>query len=356
MSTTAIPTTTERRYRRLLLLLPFWYRERYADEMVEVYLAGAPGDRAWPSAAETGATVRLAVTTRVRRVGPPSRATLVLLAVVGSAALAADALRAIVLGLAFLLSREESWTMGAGGRLVVVERSLGLGAVVDTRDLVWVVVLVALLAGLRRLGTVVAALVAALDVGAAFSPFLSPDAAIFELALARTDARAAVLPVLIVAALVLAGAARGVEPGRRSRILAAGGTVVALTVGYAGVRYALVDAADESFWPVATTAVAVAAVVVLLASRRIDPAWPATVLVLAVVVVFAGPLPAGSRFVGGGVERTVTDGPLDPVLLPGLAVGAVAVVLAASAWVIAVDRRRPDAPTPSGRRPELVVD
>ena len=353
MSTTA-PTSAERRYRRLLLLLPSWYRERYVDEMVEVYLAARPDDDARPGAAEVAATVRLAVTTRTGQMGRPSSATLVLLAVVGSAALATLAVRNTVIGVSFLLSQERTWSLGTDGRLIAVEPSADLGDIVDARSLIWVVVLALLLTGLRRSATAVAALVVVVDVGAAFAPFFGPDASILELAIARTDARAALLPVIVVVALLLAGSAPGARPGGRPRVTAAAGTVAALGLGYAGVVSGVVDAADETFWPVASAAVAAAALVVLVASRRLDPVWPATVLVLAVLVVLAGLLPAGSRSVGGGVEQTVTDGPLDPVLVPGLIAGAVAAVLAAVAWLAAVDRR-PDHRARPGRRPDLVT-
>ncbi|MEJ2868051.1 hypothetical protein WCD74_09770 [Actinomycetospora sp. OC33-EN08] len=351
MSTTG-PTDAERRYRRLLTLLPSWYRERYADEMVEVYLAARPDGAPRPSAGEIAATLRLAVTTRTRRVGLPSSATLVLLAVVGSAALATTAVARTAFGVSSAMSGDDSWTMGADGRLVAIGPSIGLGEVVDAGGLMWTVVLGAVLVGLPRIATVIAVLVSVLDVGRAFSPFLAPDASIVEPALARTDARSALLPVVVVLALVLASPARGDRPRALMRSSAALATVAAIAVGGAGVRVGTWSG-DGTLWPVASAAVAAAAVVVLLVSRRLDPAWPATVLVLAGLVVLAGPLPAGSRFIGIGVERTVTDGPFDPVLVPGLVVGLVAVVLAAVAWLAAVDRR-PDHPARSGSRPDLV--
>lgn len=353
MSSTGIPTTAERRYRRLLRLLPPWYRERYTEEMVEVYLAGAPGDQARPGAAEIAATLRLALTTRARRLGRPSGATLLLVAVVGSAVLAAGAGWRAALGFSFLLAREPSWQLGGDGRLVAVEPSVGLGSAVDARALAWVLVLGLLLLAMHRSATVVAALVAALDVGAAFSPFLSPSASILEIAIARTDARSAVLPIVIVAALVLTST-RGAGLGRRPRVVAAVGTLAALAVGYTAVRTRFVDAAGGGFWTLLAVAVAVAAVVVLLTSRRLDPTWPATVLILAVLVVLAGPLPAGSLYIGGGVERTVTDGPWDPALVPGLTAGVIAVVLAAVAWLAATGHQ-PEHPAPTGRREELVT-
>lgn len=62
----------ERRYRTLLKVLPSWYREEREEEMVASFLDGRPGDDldpeyGWPGWGETGATLALALRTRMER-------------------------------------------------------------------------------------------------------------------------------------------------------------------------------------------------------------------------------------------------------------------------------------------------
>ncbi|ALG09217.1 hypothetical protein [Kibdelosporangium phytohabitans] len=68
----------ERRYRVLLRLLPGWYREKRADEMVDTFISGRPDDvdqeHGWPGWAEAGAVAALAVRTRLSGADGPPRA------------------------------------------------------------------------------------------------------------------------------------------------------------------------------------------------------------------------------------------------------------------------------------------
>ncbi|MCS7479628.1 hypothetical protein ACFFQW_19680 [Umezawaea endophytica] len=68
----------ENRYRRLLRVLPRWYRAEREEEMVGLLLADRTDDldleHGWPGWGETGATVALAVRTRFAASGAPARA------------------------------------------------------------------------------------------------------------------------------------------------------------------------------------------------------------------------------------------------------------------------------------------
>jgi hypothetical protein len=68
----------ENRYRRLLRVLPAWYRAEREEEMVGLFLADRTDDldleHSWPGWGETGATLALAVRTRFAASGAPARA------------------------------------------------------------------------------------------------------------------------------------------------------------------------------------------------------------------------------------------------------------------------------------------
>lgn len=327
--------STETRYRRLLRLLPAWHRERYADEMTEVYLAGQPAEDARPGAGEVAATLRLGITARLRTTGRPSRATWWLVAVAATAALAGQAVVVSSLRLVSLQRRQTSWRLDETGRLVESTWDQSAGwwlAMLDLPGLAWLVVLVVVVAGWRRTAGGVAGVATLFVASRALAP-LSDDryAMLLDQAVARIDLRSMILPVVIVGALGTAGRAAGTAPRLRARLWTVGATLAALgsawwavsTVG-GGTR------ADGTNWTVATAAALIAAVAVLVGARRLAPEWPATVLTLAAIVLAAAPLPRGPVSRPGG---SVTE---------GVVVGVLAAVLAGIAWVVAADRRTPD--------------
>jgi hypothetical protein len=320
-------------YRRLLRVLPTWYQERYADEMVEVHRAsGVP-----VGPGEVAATLRLAVSTRLGRAGRPSTTTLWFVALAAVTALAAGAALSAVSVLQVRLDGAgRGWQMDPSGRL----RETGSGSGWDPYELLasvglyrvaWIVVLLLLLCGLRRGALVLGLVTAALDLSAGLGPLLSRDSAFLEVALARSDIRAALLPVLALGALALVGREAPAPAGRRRAAVAAA-TVVALYAAgpLSAVSGAMLVWGDGTLWPTTAVAVALAAVVVLLAARYLHPAWAATVLVLALTAVLAGPLPGTPDRTGG------PDGIAGNVLL-----ALAAAALAALAWVASTGRRAP---------------
>jgi hypothetical protein len=68
----------ENRYRGLLRVLPAWYRAEREEEMVGLFLADRTDEldleHGWPGWGETGATLALAVRTRLGALGAPARA------------------------------------------------------------------------------------------------------------------------------------------------------------------------------------------------------------------------------------------------------------------------------------------
>jgi hypothetical protein len=73
-----VRSNLENRYRRLLRVLPAWYRAEREEEMVGLFLADRTDDldleHGWPGWGETGATLTLAVRTRFAASGAPTRA------------------------------------------------------------------------------------------------------------------------------------------------------------------------------------------------------------------------------------------------------------------------------------------
>ncbi|HEX7306991.1 MAG TPA: hypothetical protein VF330_29085, partial [Lentzea sp.] len=71
-------TNLERRYRRLLKVLPRWYRDDREEEMVGLFLADRSDDldleHSWPGWGETGAMLALAVRTRFAASHAPATA------------------------------------------------------------------------------------------------------------------------------------------------------------------------------------------------------------------------------------------------------------------------------------------
>jgi hypothetical protein len=338
--------STETRYRRLLRCLPAWYRERYADEMVDVYLAGRPGDDdARPGAGEVAATLRLSVTTRLRAVGAPSAATLWLVALVATAALATQATRRTISGAIIASNHETSWTLDASGRLVESSYDLSflLVSVLVVPGLAWLLVLVVMVVGWRRLAIALGALVALFDVSTSLSP-LAAESAFLDVAITHTNARAVILPLVTVGALALAGRAPGTVPGFRARAAATGATVIALCAAWETVASLAGGGwTDGTTWSVTAAAVGMAGVAVLVGARWLSPTWPATVLTSAVLVVIAGPLPS-FRLTG-----------LPVATWPGTLVAVLAAVLAALAWLLATDRRPPDHACVDGGGTRLVA-
>ncbi|GAA4938800.1 hypothetical protein EV188_108236 [Actinomycetospora succinea] len=329
--------STEDRYRRLLGLLPAWYRERYGDEMVDVYLAGHREQDARPGAGEVAATARLAVTTRLRAAGRPSRATLWLVALVAASLMAARASSTLWSMVDSYLSTPATWSLGADGHLVETSASFAGGSPFEfgLYDLLWVAVLVLLLVGVRRAALVVALPVAVLDVSAGLGPLVGRDARSLPLDATLTDARAVVLPMVVIAALVLARSAAGALPRVRERVVAAGLTVGAVGATAYGPFLLLTEDTTLrpwSFWAMLALVLPVAGVVVLLMSRWLDPAWPAALLTLAVVALVAGPLPAGQVTTLRFVESIAL----------GMSCAAAAAVLAAVAWFLSAGRYVPE--------------
>ncbi|MCD2187611.1 hypothetical protein [Actinomycetospora soli] len=318
-------------YRRLLRVLPTWYQERYADEMVEVHRA--TGARVGPG--EVAATLRLAVSTRLGRAGRPSTTTLWFVALAAVTALAAGAALSTVSALQVRLDDAgRGWQMDPSGRL----RETGSGwdayellASVGLYRVAWIVVLLLLLCGSRRAALVLGLVTAALDLSAGLGPLLSRDSAFLEVALARSDVRAALLPVLALGALALVGR-EAPAPAARRRAAVSAATVVALYAAgpLSAVSGAMLVWGDGTLWPTTAVAVALAAVFVILAARCLDPAWAATVFVLALTAVLAGPLPGTPDRTGG------PDGIAGNVLL-----ALAAAALAALAWVASTGRRAP---------------
>jgi hypothetical protein len=334
-------SSTERRYRLLLRMLPAWYRERYEDEMVEVYLAGRSGDDDRPGAGEVAATARLALVARTRAVGRPGAATLWLLGITAAASMATSVLTSVALT-AQARFTPPGWTMGPDGRLSSARSSWPTSQLIDLYGLLWLVVLGLLLLGLRRGALVVASVAALLDISRGLGPLLSRDSIFLEVALAHTDARATVVPLLAVGAILLAGRAPGDVPRPRSRIAAVGSTAALLAVGWLLCRlgWPVAWAARTFSWPIAVLGIAVASVVVLVAHRRLSPAWPAAVLTLAALAVVSGFLPAGPT--PAGVSGDFYSYELvAPGVLPGLVIGVAALLVACVAWVITSDRHPP---------------
>lgn len=324
--------STESRYRRLLRLLPVWFREQYAEEMVEVHLAAHPGPDTRPDASEILATAHLALTTRFRAVGRPSRATLWLVAIAACALLAMSALWRLALVVGSELATPTAWTVAPNGGLIASrpwDPSDIFGS--GLYELVWVGVFVLLLVGHRRAALAAGVLVALIDLSAVLGPLVAPITNPGALPLALTDARAAVLPLAAVGALALARGSVGAIPPARQR-LAAAGVVAAALAALVGLRFLvsplLLFWGGPSNWAALAVGLVAAAVVVLVAGRRLDPAWPAAVLTLALVALIAGPLPDGPGFIADLETRS---------LAVGMSAAAVAVVLAAIAWLRASD-------------------
>ncbi|MCF3960770.1 hypothetical protein [Streptomyces fuscigenes] len=120
---TATMPLLERRYRRVLRFLPSYYREAREEEMVETYLYGiaeADLDELRPAAGEVASVAALAVRARLGAAGsPPVYAALGravrLFAVCGVLLLAAQALTARVLTLAWAQSSAAPHTMFVSG-------------------------------------------------------------------------------------------------------------------------------------------------------------------------------------------------------------------------------------------------
>jgi hypothetical protein len=334
------PASAERRYRRLLRIHPSWYRERYEDEMVEVYLAGQPEAR--PRAGEVAATARLAVVARLRQVGRAGAATWWLLAIAATTAMAASVVVRTGLTIRSRLSDSGGWVLGPDGRLARPAPSVPDWQLLDLHGLLWLAALGLLLLGTRRTALVVASVTAVLDVSRGLGPLVSRDSAFLEVALARADLQAALLPLVAVGAIVLSGRAPGERPRAGSRVVSAGISGVLLALGWTLFRlgWPVAWAGQSAAWPVTVLAVAGAAAAVLVAHRWLPPAWPATVMASAALVTVAGVLPAGPVFVGtSGALRSYE--PVTAEGLPGLLIGIVALLVAGLAWVAASDRYPP---------------
>lgn len=334
--------STESRYRRLLQLLPSWYVERYGEEMVEVHLAGHPEPDARPGVGETLATARLALATRLRAVGRPSRPMLWFVALAAATLLAAHALYGVWVVAWSTMWTTSSWTIGAGGRLTEQAPTLGTSPVLY--DVLWLVVVVLLLAGARRGALAVGVPIAILDVGAGLGPLVTHDAGPLPMPMSLVDAQAAILPLLATGALTLAGGSVGAVPRVRERLVAVGVVTGTLAVVVALPLLVIPDDVVVRPWTtqaVLAVALVPAAVVVLLGSRGLAPAWPAAVLTLAVAALLAGPLPDGP----GSAPAREADS-----LVVATVAAAVAVVLATLAWLIASGRSVPAHATEARRR------
>ncbi|WP_329456689.1 hypothetical protein [Streptomyces sp. NBC_01497] len=132
---TATMTLLERRYRRVLRLLPSSYREAREEEMVETYLYGfddADLDELRPAAGEVASVAALAVRTRLGAAGSPAGYAALgravrMFAVCGVLLLAAQALTERVLTLVWAQS-------SATGQALFVTGFTGHGWVSGTRE------------------------------------------------------------------------------------------------------------------------------------------------------------------------------------------------------------------------------
>jgi hypothetical protein len=159
----------ERRYRRVLRLLPGWYRERWEQDMLTAFLDGwLTGDpeadeyiskAAWPGWAEAASVAGLAVRLHLGGAGTPRRYAwgqairrAVLTVLLVHAVLAVDALVFLVWG-----RRLVGWLPAPPGSLVVAPDGVW-AAVYYLVGLAWIATFVTLTLGHYRTGRVLAAL------------------------------------------------------------------------------------------------------------------------------------------------------------------------------------------------------
>ena len=159
----------ERRYRRVLRLLPGWYRERWEQDMVAAFLDGwLTGDpetdeyiskAAWPGWAEVASVAGLAVRLHLGGAGTPRRYAwgqairrAVLTVLLVHAVLAVDVLVFLVWG-----RRLVGWLPAPPGSLVVAPGGVW-AAVYYLVGLAWIAIFVMLAVGHYRTGRVLAAL------------------------------------------------------------------------------------------------------------------------------------------------------------------------------------------------------
>jgi hypothetical protein len=159
----------ERRYRRVLRLLPGWYRERWEQDMVAAFLDGwLTGDpeadeyiskAAWPGWAEVASVAGLAVRLHLGGAGTPRRYAwgqairrAVLAVLLVHAVLAVDVLVFLVWG-----RRLVGWLPAPPGSLVVAPGGVW-AAVYYLVCLAWIAIFVMLAVGHYRTGRLLAAL------------------------------------------------------------------------------------------------------------------------------------------------------------------------------------------------------
>ena len=159
----------ERRYRRVLRLLPGWYRERWEQDMLAAFLDGwLTGDpeadeyisqAAWPGWAEVASVAGLAVRLHLGGAGTPRRYAwgqairrAVLTVLLVHAVLAVDVLVFLVWG-----RRLVGWLPAPPGSLVVAPGGVW-AAVYYLVGLAWIAIFVMLAVGHYRTGRVLAAL------------------------------------------------------------------------------------------------------------------------------------------------------------------------------------------------------
>jgi hypothetical protein len=160
----------ERRYRRVLRLLPGWYRQQWEEDMVAAFLDGwLTGDEeadeyiskaAWPSCAEIASVARLAVRLHLGGPGTPRRYAwgqairrAVLAVLLVHAMLAVNILVFLVSG-----SRLAGWLHVLPASLVVVSPGSVWAAVYYLVNVAWIVIFVTLVLGHYRTARVLAAL------------------------------------------------------------------------------------------------------------------------------------------------------------------------------------------------------
>lgn len=279
----------ESRYSRLLILLPKHYRLARGEEMLAVYMAGAEGEgrnRRWPDPREVLSLTALAVRTRVGTEAGRRRAK--------TGGLARLTALTTVFWLAFVGLDQATQMLRMYHRLteegrgvhdpVMVLHRLGQG--------LWLVVLIALAVGLRRLGGALAVGLGGLTLlteGGATAvvrdaPFMVVAAAASHLAARRPASR---------------GRGQGWSRGWSRGWLAASGLLTAFGVYWLAAPYAALDVMSPAlgFDALPVESVVGLAVASCLWNRR-STAWLLAIAVAGGLAVFefgGGFLPGGQR-------------------------------------------------------------
>lgn len=262
----------EMRYRRLLRAYPADHRATYEREMLGVLIEGSrPGQR-FPRPGDAFDLVRAGLVTRLGGLRSTERGTgwrnaAALVGLLTVAGLAAVALRRLALGVHVLLAGEDRLQAYGVDGLILLD--------VAVRSVAWLVVVVAMLAGLRRTAFALAGAAALIEIGAMLS---WPPRADWHDALLTWR----LLPVLLAVALL--GAATRARPVGRPWWLVGAvvvGTVIGLPNGIAPYWLAgTLIASEDLFWQVPSLGLLAAGALLWAGLRRVEPSLRRRVLVL----------------------------------------------------------------------------